>query len=379
MKLMKHITIALVLCAIPAMAFGQTVTCDACTHDVSVFRGNGGFIAEADGADKVTWVSTCGGITQSGELRPNNDGVVMVQFMDAGLVCTEETSRMQLGPVKDGGWYWITEEANSAVGALINKNILKNTKTEITNPGPSVTMRDGLGAVLLKETATGRLGLLPTILPEPPMTALRKCGFSGKKAVNTSCALGDGGTTTLATSTNAITGAVVRIMDGATVTRPAGAGEIAIVVDLWGNGSGHFSNVADKVELGQSATAGTAARAANRFTGVTYAVSAGSGAAPPTITAGTPKAGVDYSVDSDAATVTIAKHEASCSATASVAASVKIDALMATATDADQVTPSIVRDASGKVGGLSFTVVCPGASAANQGQELVPDNPFPVE
>ncbi len=36
MKLMKHITIALALCAIPAVAFGQTVTCEACTHEVSV-------------------------------------------------------------------------------------------------------------------------------------------------------------------------------------------------------------------------------------------------------------------------------------------------------------------------------------------------------
>ena len=57
MKLMKHITIALVLCAIPAMAFAQDVTCDECTHVVSVYAGHGGFIATAaEDAEMVIWV-----------------------------------------------------------------------------------------------------------------------------------------------------------------------------------------------------------------------------------------------------------------------------------------------------------------------------------
>ncbi len=81
MKLMKHITIALVLCAIPAVAVGQTVTCDDCTHVASVYMGEGGVIATAqEDVEMVTWVATCGGVTRSGELEPNDDGVVSALF-----------------------------------------------------------------------------------------------------------------------------------------------------------------------------------------------------------------------------------------------------------------------------------------------------------
>ena len=43
-------------------------------------------------------------------------------------------------------------------------DILDNEPTMITETS-SVTMTDGKGAKLLKETATGRVGILPTILP----------------------------------------------------------------------------------------------------------------------------------------------------------------------------------------------------------------------
>ena len=66
MKLMKHITIALVLCAIPAMAFAQTAGCDDCNHTVSYYKGTGGLIATADDdAEMVGFVASCGGTTRT--------------------------------------------------------------------------------------------------------------------------------------------------------------------------------------------------------------------------------------------------------------------------------------------------------------------------
>ncbi len=129
MKLMKHITIALVLCAIPALAFGQDVSCDDCTHVVSVYMGGGGLIAMADDAEMVTWVATCGRITRIGELAANDDGVVSTLFTtDNGLACNAsgDGNKFQLGPIKDGGWFWMTRGTNSAIGNLVAMDILEN-------------------------------------------------------------------------------------------------------------------------------------------------------------------------------------------------------------------------------------------------------------
>ena len=183
---MRQFTIALVLCAVPAMALGQVVTCDDCTHEVSYYMGGGGLIATAtDGAKMVTYVSSCGGVTRSGELTPNDDGVVMTLLsMDNNLACHSAAvdddgvtkNSLQIGPIEDGGWYWITDDMNSAVGNLVAMDVLDNDATDITSAGDGVTMMKGNGAVYLKETATGRVGILPNILPEPP-SELPLCGL----------------------------------------------------------------------------------------------------------------------------------------------------------------------------------------------------------
>ncbi len=393
MKLMKHITIALVLCAIPAMAFGQTVSCDDCTHEVSVYMGGGGLIATADDADMVSYVATCGGSSRFDELAANDDGVVAMLFEP----CLSEGGSFKIGPIMDGGWYWITDDMNSAVGNLVAMDILDNDTVDITDAGDSVDMTMGKGAVYLKHTS-GRVGILPNILPEPPATPLRKCGFSGAATaaspavpVNTGCALGDGGTTVLATSTNGITGATVQIMDKGSINRPGGTASVSILVDLWGNGSGHYVTTHDadvnngvSALLGQSAVALNAtARPAARLTGVTYTVthSTGGPGAGTGITSGTPIAGVDHTTDANALTITVANDTAYCSKTANHTGTVNVTALMTDETSAALVTPSIKRNATtSAVGSMSFNVVCPSASAsANQGQELVPENPFPTE
>ena len=399
MKLMKHITIALVLCAIPAFAFGQDVSCESCTHDVSVYMGEGGVVATADGAEKVTWVTTCSGVTRTGELTANDDGMVAALFsMDNGLACMatgKDMGSFQLGPVKDGGWFWITDDMNSAVGALVAKDIQKNDMVEITSAGAGVTMTAGTGAVYLKETATGRVGILPTIVAEPPTPAPTKCGYTGAfsatspgKPMKTSCMLGDGKTMMVATSTNAITGGSVQIMDKGSVTRPGGTGMVQIVADLWGNGTGHYVATHDTASNGISAGRGhaalagvAAARASARLSGVSYAlnVSTGGPGTGETVTSGTAVGGVDYSEAAGAATITIAADATYCGKKVNHTATVTVTANMTDANDADQVVPSVVRNATtNKVGSMSFMVVCPAASP-NMGTELVPDNPFPTE
>ncbi|MXX76407.1 MAG: hypothetical protein F4210_03970 [Holophagales bacterium] len=396
MKLMKHITIALVLCAIPAVALGQSVSCDDCTHVMSVYYGDGGLIAEADG-DMVTYVATCEGVTRTGELMPNDDGMVaMLLDHDNGLAChgDDDGNGFEIGPIMDGGWYWLTMESNSAVGGLVSMDVLENETVDIADAGEGVEMVMGKGAVLLTETATGRTGLLPNILPEMPTAAPAKCGFKGAATaaspaspVQSKCMLGDGGTILLMTSTNAITGATVRVMDKASVTRPGGTGSVTIVADLWGNGSGHYVATHADTDNGISAMRGQPSvamgtgRAATRLTGVTYTLSLSTGGpgAGSEITSGTAVGGVDFTEADSAATITVEADSAYCSKDNNHSATVNITATMSTATDADQVVPSVARNAtSGAVGSTSFTVMCPAASA-NPGQELVPENPFPTE
>ncbi len=367
MKLMKHIMIALVLCAIPAMAFAQTVSCEDCTHDVSVYMGDGGLIAEADDADKVIWAATCAGVYHHGELEPDEDGMVMLQFMDRGIVCDAEEGHLQIGPVKDGGWFWITGDTNSAVGTLVNQGILGRPRTNIATAGPGVKMTSGRGAVLLKETATGRLGLLSTILPVPP-TATPPCGYdrSGSTYTRrlTGCAMGDGDTLTLVTVTDAITGETVQIPDKGAVTRPAGAGTLALVVDLWMNGSGHFTTAANgNAKLGHPEFGMTAGRpGSDHLTGVDYGVEVGSGLTKQLLTAGgAAEGGVSFDVMGDAAEISIVKDDDYCSRTINVPLPVIIRPKMDDPLAAEQVSPPVSRSArDGAVGeGVSFTITCP--------------------
>ena len=373
MKLMKRIMIALVLCAIPALAFGQTVSCEDCTHDVSVFMGDGGFIAEAAGDDKVIWAATCSGVYHHGELEPDEDGMVMLQFMDRGIVCDAEGGHLQVGPVKDGGWFWITGDTNSAVGTLVNQDILGNPETRIASAGRGMKMTPGRGAVLLKETATGRLGLLSTILPVPSTSVLRKCGYddNGPGASPrytrrvTACATGGGETLTLATVTNGITGETVRIRNGGAVTRPAGTGTLTLVADLWMNGSGHFTTAADgSPTLGHPEFAATSAgRAANRLTNVRYSVEVGSGLAKQSLVAGGAAAGgVSFTVTAAAAEISIVKDDDYCSRTTNVPMPVIIRPTMdPEGVDHFQVIPpvslSLPVGAAGE--GTTFTITCP--------------------
>jgi hypothetical protein len=153
-----------------------------------------------------------------------------------------------------------------------------------------------------------------------------------------------------------------------------------VTIDLWGNGSGHFTTDPEGLPLlGNPAVALTALRDANNLTGVTYTGTLGTGG-PGGSTLDSPAAGITLAATDGVATVTAVTDADYCSKTNNHTATVNITALMAAATDAAQVTPSVARTAAGVVGGISFDVMCPsGSGSAAQGQELVPDNPFPTD
>ncbi len=404
MKLMKHIPTALALCAIPAMAVGQvTTTCTGCTHALSHYMGSGGFVATAtEGTKMMTWVSQCGGLVQTGELTPNADGMVSALFSEQnGLACMAEKSSFEVGPVMDGGWFWITDEMNSAVGLLVNKEVykaLKDDAIKITSDGDGVKMTAGMGAVHLKETATGRVGILPNILPKKPAAALRPCGFTGSgtsaKKLNTSCQLGDGSAIGIAFGTNAVTGTTTRIPDGGSITRPAGDGTVEFTVTGWMKPGGHFLTDSGDARRGHSQFAGTDASEEVRLMRLNVEASVGStGPFGTELTLNTAKYGVTVTSDSHGAKVQVAKDENFCSKTNNVSLPLTVELAVTASSTRDQVTPrikairSIPPGQSTDGGDVTITrnrfmIVCPagsGSASAHQGRELTPDDPFPGE
>ncbi len=370
MKLMRHLTIALALCALPATAFGQTVSCEVCTHDVSVYMGDGGLIAEADGEEMVSYASTCGNVLHHGELEPNDDGMVLMQFKDMGLVCNEEDGHLQIGPVKDGGWFWLTDEMNSAVGSLVNHDILKNDKTTITSAGDGVTMTMGRGAVLVKETATGRLGVLSNILPDPPMPELRKCGYDtgGTAAsptytrVAANCAIGTGSALILMTITDPYTLETVRIPHGGTVNRPLGDGTVTMIAALYMDGSGHFTTDPDGNPRLGDPEAGLADRPSLsdlRLQDATGPVLWGSNTGDTGL--GGAQGGVTSSYANSAATITINKSDAHCKSPNNKPFKVNVVAQFDPENSglASTVTPNLRHDSSDALARTHVMVVCP--------------------
>ena len=391
---------ALILCAIPAVAFGQTVTCDDCTHDVSVYMGSGGLIAETD-ADEVVFVATCDGVTTSGKWMPNADGVVIEPFDDMnGLSChsDKEGNRLQLGPVMDGGWFYINDEMNSAVGNLVNHKIMDNEMTDVADAGDSVTTTMGKGAVYLKHT-NGRVGILPTILPVEPPPATVRCGPRLNRAgtaytdqKTSACMLGDGGTKIRLRGPGQY-GGFTHLANGM-VTRPATGAAITVHADLWLNESGSYSTDTSGAEGAPSTASiqkgwvGKAGNAGgNWLANVGWTVSL-SGALPgATATA----AGVTHA-DSDndgKVEIAVALSDAYCPAKGTQSSAV-LDIVAwpygtAGATDGssadDMVHPAVAVFPSGAIKGAhahtQLTIMCPPRSAANQGTDLVPENPFP--
>lgn len=412
--------IAALLCGVVSMAAAQTVTCPDCTHVVPVYMGEGGLIATADADAKMVYVvATCGNAITTGELTPDADGMVAMLF-DGPRACAEGGT-LEIGPVMDGGWYWISDEMHSAVGSLVSKDTLGNDRAKLASAGEGVTMSfpgddkkdaEDKGAVLLKETSSGRIGILPTILPEPTPAAPARCGAAAANAAGTafyrrvsSCMQGDGKTVLRAQGpVNDFTG---KRTTTNRVLRPLAAdGRNEMKFDLWGNGTGHFLTSADPEP--SVLTAGVPA-GYNFLTGhpggpPLSLTSDGNNASPATdggMTAslggvgnrpigaaadGTAAedGGMTFDVAGNVGTLVIHPHGDYCNPQAKPAknntATVTVSAYVAT-DQGDNVTPSIVtaKGTSRLAATTQIMVVCPSgsAAAAHQGSELVPENPFP--
>ncbi len=349
MKLMKHITIALVLSVIPAMAFGQVgaidpamvdVLCpaDEC-HTATYFQGSGGFVgmATADNPktmdtdeSEVAFIVSCGNVTTRAVAAKDAMGVVRQVFSEEnGLACAAD-GEINIHRLMPGGWYWINDDMNSAVASLMPKTVLNNAKTTPIDPGGLVfNTGDSERATYVKHEMTGRVGILQHIQPVEPK---RPCG--GELNRDNDCVLD---------ATYHITMMVGAKPVGASVER--GAADIVVTLGL--GGSGFIDNTASGTDPG-----------------ATWMIGGPGGVSMP---------GVIANAGDGMFTIT-ASTDARCAATNADRASpvmVKVDAA-----DSTGVVPGF-----GAMGGPSRTigVTCPKASAAaNQGLELVPDNPFPV-
>ena len=240
---------------------GQTVAVDCeeteC-HVVPIASGTGGFVGRArSGVDKVDVILVCLGASTlkvvERELRPGPDGVVSTRFgVDDGaadaLICdANEDATIEIRGLTDGGWYWLHDDANTAVAPLMSKDVLGNRKVMPVNPGSSDVVieanRAGT-ASFLKQLSTGRVGILPHVLPVPE-EEVAPCGpmEDGELpdgtpkyvARETGCAMGDGGTIVgLHQTGTAVAPVPVR---GNSVTRPV-AGSLRVRLSLWLNMTG---------------------------------------------------------------------------------------------------------------------------------------------
>lgn len=387
MKNLYTLMIALACLALPAATFGQvTVNCADCTHQLSVYMGEGGFVVEAEDADeKIAWVSTCEGVTVSGEMDADATGKFAHLLTNAnGLACngTSEKNKFELANVKDGGWFWVNDDMNSAVGNIVAQDVLDNDTTTITSAGDGVTMTKGTGAVFLKETATGRVGILSNILPMPEMdpvpvnycdtTGAGKAGDAWKRET-TNCMLKDGSTVVRAQGqADTYTGKKATIASGSMVTRPA-SGSVSITYDLWSAG-GQYATTASEADHGKGNRLG---HTGGNPLSASFSATATTGG--PGSISDLSNAGLAISEAESVGTLTITPKSEYCSKDNNHSVTVTV---LATATSPDQLTPPI-KDTNSRVDGTQaashkVTVSCPAASAY-LGVDLVPENPFPVD
>ncbi len=365
---MKHIPVALALCALPAAAFAQNVVCQACDHVAPYFRGSGGFIGTvADGVNEVVFVASCGNVSVTGEARVVGGTVAQLFTHRNGLACEREGGSLEISGIEDGGWYWITDDRNSAVGPLLRADVLDNETTPLTGAGPGVTMEEGRGAVFLKETGTGRVGILPNILPAPDVDPAppNVCDYTGAgtaaspyRRETSNCMMGDGGTTLRVLGPEDLyTGERNAIPPGGQVVRPVAAGaSVDVTFDLWGNGSGHFTTAEDgDARLGHPG--GTPLSAT--FTGAYSTGGAGGGAGVDAAGgASETAAGLSIATADNVATVTITPNDDYCGADNDHPVTVTVTA---DATAPDEVTPGIVENPpdNDEAASHSVVVVCP--------------------
>jgi len=193
MKLMKHITIAMVLCAIPAMAFGQAgaaepvkVAVAGCEgggcYTVPYFKGDVGVVVKAMG--DVAWVSTCGPVTMSDTMMMATEeepgghmkgDVLVMSFMD-GMGChADKGGSLTIHGADSGGWYWVNGMNNSAVSTLLPYELM-GTGEEMMPALPDGTMHTSMDDATMVMGGPGLIGIIPHHNAMAPMPDPAMCG-----------------------------------------------------------------------------------------------------------------------------------------------------------------------------------------------------------
>ncbi len=235
------------------LARAQTVTVSsACPeeecHVVPLVRNGGGFVARAlNATGGVHATLACIGTTTSkhveDDLAVNPDGLVSLLFGTGDWFCEEGTDgTLEVRGVDDGGWYWINDERGSAISPLMAKGVLGNRKVHPVNPGPGFLFETNVTgtASYVTHLSTGRVGILPHVIPQPEQDIV-PCGPVKQedetwKTRDSGCMMGNGGAI-VDVHTYGVAGSRSSIRGGR-IVRP-GSGEGTVVgVSLWLNGTG---------------------------------------------------------------------------------------------------------------------------------------------
>lgn len=343
---------ALLIGAVPALLSGQiSIDCPEATCQIApYYAGNGGFVGEAANMDdaattdvdesEVDFFVVCGNVTTSGSVKPDSGGIVRQALTVAnGLACqAQEGGTIEIDGLKDGGWYWINDDTNSAVSALIRKDSLGHPHTTPTDPG-GVILRSVAGgaATFAKHELSGRVGIIPHIVPGQPVP---DCSGAAGSATATECVLGSSAGWSLVASS-------------AAVTRPTGdADDKEVTVTLMGTKfitTGEVAATAD-VDVHSSV--------------VDVELSAANGAAPDAEDTGVLKWIVTVGADDNRCLPANNDPDRLNAQTVTVEVTTVAEVIPGLATDGVETT---------------FTVNCPDDSAARASAELVPENPFPVD
>ena len=342
---MKHtIPIALLIGAVPTLLFGQvTVDCPEESCQVApYFAGNGGFVGESadlDGESEVRFYVICGNTTIAAAVSPDGDGIVRQALnTDLGLSCRPGTrGRLEIDNLLPGGWYWINDDENSAVSALIPKDAVGNEQIVPTDPGGVVLDSDSDGfGTYVKDPASGRVGVIPHIVPTRP---IKGCSGRVGEESATDCHLGSPEGWRLSASPSSI-------------IRPTGAEQPKkVVVTLYGENFLTTATIYGRAEAEYHAS----------VAGILFTQSTGAEPAE-----GQPGV-LGWSLQ-------VAPDDDRCLAANNDPDRGSVQTVTFKLAELDGVIP----DPGVGTVETEITVNCPDVSAASAGAELVPENPFPV-
>lgn len=382
----------------PAQTVTPTAECpeEEC-HVVPLVRSGGGFVARALNASGVEATLVCIGTDTSKyvnhDLTPNPEGLVSLLFGTGDWFCEEGTdSRLEVRGLDEGGWYWINDDAGSAVSPMLAKDVLGNRKVQPVNPGPGFLFETNATgtASYVRHLRSGRVGILPHVVPEPEPEIV-PCGPVKQEQDETDdeddtyetrdsgCTMGDGGATVDVHTYGA--GGVRSSIRGGQVVRPTSGEGTVVGVSLWLNGTGsvvYGDSTRFPPEFGWRASEGTSLLVAEWQVEV---LDAG-----PTATLADVdiESRLDVRQDNGDAHLVVSPSASYCPADGdSNTVRLRLRATGASDGQGMPLNPVLPRlrpsaELDGAIAETIFSVACPGSAAAVAGRELVPaGHPLP--